>query len=298
MKFKKICSVFLLSALILTGCSKPSNDESANKESNNNVKVVSATVAATQVLDKLDATLVGIPTTKSELPEKYKNLPEVGQAMNPDLEIVASLEPDVFIVDSIFKENVEKSMKEYNLDTFYFETGTYTKFLKSIENLGNKINKQDEAEKLIKELKGVEESVVEKSKKQDKKPRVAILFGGGNNFMLATKSSYLGDLVKTVGAENIADNLTDSVDSDYIQFSLEQIIKENPDYILRFAHGNIEETKKAFDDSFDKNPAWDTLSAVKNGKVIDLDSSIFNVSANIHVKDSINKLGDILYGDK
>ncbi|WP_227834480.1 ABC transporter substrate-binding protein [Clostridioides sp. ES-S-0010-02] len=244
MKFKKICSVFLLSALILTGCSKPSNDESANKESNNNVKVVSATVAATQVLDKLDATLVGIPTTKSELPEKYKNLPEVGQAMNPDLEIVASLEPDVFIVDSMFKENVEKSMKEYNLDTFYFETGTYTKFLKSIENLGNKINKQDEAEKLIKELKGVEELVVEKSKKQDKKPRVAILFGGGNSFMLATKSSYLGDLVKTVGAENIADNLTDSVDSDYIQFSLEQIIKENPDYILRFAHGNIEETKK------------------------------------------------------
>ncbi len=38
----------------------------------------------------------------------------------------------------MFKENVEKSMKEYNLDTFYFETGTYTQFLKSIEDLGEK----------------------------------------------------------------------------------------------------------------------------------------------------------------
>ncbi|MFL8710236.1 ABC transporter substrate-binding protein [Clostridioides sp. GD02377] len=296
MKLKKLCSVFLLSSLILTGCSKPSDSES--KETNNNVNVVSSTVAATQVLDKLDATLVGIPTTKSELPEKYKNLPEVGQAMNPDLEIVASLKPDVFVVDSMFKENVEKSMKEYNLDTFYFETGTYTKFLKSIESLGEKINKQSEAKKLIDELEGVEQSVLAKSKKQAKKPKVAILFGGGNNFMLATKSSYLGDLVKTVGAENITDNITDNVESGYIQFSLEQILKENPDYILRFAHGNIEETKKAFDESFEKNPAWATLDAVKNGKVIDLDSSIFNVSANIYVKDSINKLGDIFYGDK
>ncbi|NMS91156.1 ABC transporter substrate-binding protein [Clostridioides difficile] len=296
MKLKKLCSVFLLSSLILTGCSKVSDSES--KETNNNVNVVSATVAATQVLDKLDATLVGIPTTKSDLPEKYKDLPEVGQAMNPDLEIVASLKPDVFVVDSMFKENVEKSMKEYNLDTFYFETGTYTKFLKSIESLGEKINKQSEAKKLIDELEGVEQSVVAKSQKQAKKPKVAILFGGGNNFMLATKSSYLGDLVKTVGAENIADNLTDNVESGYIQFSLEQILKENPDYILRFAHGNIEETKKAFDDSFEKNPAWATLDAVKNGKVIDLDSSVFNVSANIYVKDSINKLGDIFYGDK
>ncbi len=43
--------------------------------------------------------------------------------------------------------------------------------------------------------------------------------------MLATKSSYLGDLVKTVGAENITDNLTDNVESDYIQFSLETNFK-------------------------------------------------------------------------
>ncbi|HBF3064116.1 TPA: heme ABC transporter substrate-binding protein, partial [Clostridioides difficile] len=51
MKLKKLCSVFLLSSLILTGCSKASDGEA--KEINNNVNVVSATVAATQVLDKL-----------------------------------------------------------------------------------------------------------------------------------------------------------------------------------------------------------------------------------------------------
>ena len=59
---------------------------------------------------------------------------------------------------------------------------------------------------------------------------------------------------------------------------------------------NIEETKKAFDDAFDKNPAYKELDAYKNGKVVDLDPSIFNVSANLQVKEAIKTLGNIFYG--
>ena len=62
--------------------------------------------------------------------------------------------------------------------------------------------------------------------------------------MLATETSYLGDLLKTVGGTNIATELDGSAKSPYLQFSLEQIVQTNPDYILRFAHGNLEETKK------------------------------------------------------
>ncbi|MDO7203170.1 ABC transporter substrate-binding protein [Paraclostridium bifermentans] len=62
--------------------------------------------------------------------------------------------------------------------------------------------------------------------------------------MLATDTSYLGDLTKTLGAKNIANNLDTNVKSPYIQFSLEQILEQNPDYILRFAHGELEQTKR------------------------------------------------------
>lgn len=228
------------------------------------------------------------------LPEKLKGLPEVGQAMSPDLEIVASLEPDVFVMDNMFKEKVEESMKKYDLDTFYFDTSTYTNFLTSIEKLGAKIGQEKEATKVINELKDVEKEAVKN--KKGEAPKVAIIFGGGENFMLATESSYLGDLVKTVGAKNITNNLDTSVKSPYIQFSLEQILEQNPDYILRFAHGEIEQTKKAFDSAFDKNPAYKELDAVKNNKVIDLDPSIFNVSANLQVKEAIKTLGETFYG--
>ena len=300
MKFRKLASLFLVSALFVTGCttntskSEKENDTAVKDAQVEEVDIVAATVSATNVLAELDANVIGIPTTKMEIAEKYKGLPEVGQSMNPDLEIVASLEPDVFIMDSMFKENVEESMKEYDLNTFYFETGTYSAFVNSIEKLGKEINKEKEATALLNELKSVEkEATVNKG---EKAPTVAIIFGGGDNFMLATETSYLGDLVKTVGGENITSKLEGDMSSAYVPFSLEQILEQNPDYVLRFAHGNIEETKKAFDDAFDKNPAYKELDAYKNGKVVDLDPSIFNVSANLQVKEAIKTLGNVLYG--
>ncbi|CEJ72856.1 ABC transporter substrate-binding protein [[Clostridium] sordellii] len=294
MKFRKLASVFMVSALFLTGCQSTSGKSQKEETTEKKPSVVAATVSGAQVLDKLDANVVGVPTTKMTLPEKLKGLPEVGQAMSPDLEIVASLEPDVFVMDNMFKEKVEESMKKYDLDTFYFDTSTYTNFLTSIEKLGAKIGQEKEATKVINELKDVEKEAVKN--KKGEAPKVAIIFGGGENFMLATESSYLGDLVKTVGAKNITNNLDTSVKSPYIQFSLEQILEQDPDYILRFAHGEIEQTKKAFDSAFDKNPAYKELDAVKNNKVIDLDPSIFNVSANLQVKEAIKTLGETFYG--
>ncbi|MFR9069713.1 ABC transporter substrate-binding protein [Paraclostridium tenue] len=295
MKFRKLASVFMVSALFLTGCqaSSTGQDKESSKD-NKKVSVVSATVSATQVLDKLDANVLGVPTTKMDLPEKLKDLPKVGQAMSPDLEIVASLEPDVFVMDNMFKEKVEESMKKYDLNTFFFDTSTYTNFVNSIKKLGAEINQTEEATKLVNELKEVEKEAVKN--KKGEAPTVAIIFGGGENFMLATETSYLGDLAKTVGAKNITSNLDTNVKSPYIQFSLEQILEQNPDYILRFAHGEIEQTKKAFDTAFDKNPAYKELDAVKNNKVIDLDPSIFNVSANLQVKEAIKTLGETFYG--
>ena len=292
MKLKKVLSVLMVSAMFLTGCASGNSGKQEEKkaEEEKSVKVVACSVAATNVLHELGADIIGIPTTQLDIPEDLKDLPQVGQAMAPDLEKVASLEPDVFVMDN----SVEKSLKEYDFNTFFLKTNTYTDYIKSIEELGKEINKQEEAEKLISSLKESEKEVAKI--KGDTDATVAILFGSGENFMLATETSYLGDLLKTVGGTNIATELDGSAKSPYLQFSLEQIVQTNPDYILRFAHGNLEETK-AFDDAFDKNPAYAELDAVKNNKVIDLDSNIFNVSANLNVSEAIKTLGGILYGE-
>ena len=307
MKVKNLLSMILVAGMMLVGCQNdgqdvdqstenPQPDQAVQEETLvEEVKVVSATVSATNVLAKLDAEVVGVPTTTQTLPAQYADLPEVGQAMSPDLEIVASLEPDLFIMDSNFQASVEESLSQYGLNTFFFETGSYSDFTNSIKQLGVEINREDEAKKLV---SGIEASVTKAlEKKGDNSPTVAVIFGAGENFMLATDTSYLGDLVKTLGATNITSKLEGDMSSAYVQFSLEQILAENPDYVLRFAHGNIEETAKMFDAAFDSNEAYQQLDAVKSGKVYDLDPTIFNVSANLEITTAIETLGEIFYGN-
>ncbi len=321
MKLKKYMALTIVGMMALTGCASKSastteeqvetgasktvtteEKEAASEvqkqpdEQTKELRIVSGTVAATQVLDYLEADLVGVPTTSTTLPERYQGLEEVGMSMNPDLEKVVSLSPDVFIVDKNFKESIEQNADALGLNVFYFDTTTYENFIVSIEELGKTIYKEDKASELVAELKGAEQAVIDKAVGKES-PKVAVLFGASENFMLATDSSYVGSLVEIVGGENITNQLGADVSSGYIQFSLEQIVEQNPDYILRFAHGNIEETKKSFDDFFAKNPAWSTLDAVKEGRVIDLDSSLFNVSANIRVKEAITTLGEIFYSN-
>lgn len=307
MKVKNLLSMVMVAGMMLVGCQNAgqvSNSSSQSQQSDQTaqeetvtkeVKVVSSTVSATTVLAELDAEVIGVPTTSQTLPTQYADLPQIGQAMSPDLEIVASLEPDLFIVDSNFKASVEESLSQYGLNTFFFETGSYSAFVDSIKQLGAEINREDKATKLVNEIQS---SVTEALKKKgDQNPTVAVIFGAGENFMLATDTSYLGDLVSTLGATNITSKLEGEMNSAYVQFSLEQVLAQNPDYVLRFAHGDIEETIKMFDVAFDNNEAYQQLDAVKNGRVYDLDSTIFNVSANLQITKAIEALGEILYGN-
>lgn len=283
--------VATVSLFALVGC------KSAEKtEEKKDVKIVSTTVAPVEVLDRLDMDLVGIPTTKSKLPERYKGVTEVGSAMAPNLETIVSLMPDIVIIDKNFKDKYESQLEEKKIKGFYFDTSSIAKFKESIVELGGLIGGEKKAKALVEEIDSEVNKVLEKGKKSDKKPRVAILFGTAQSSMLATDKSYVGDLVEQIGATNITDEIS-GVDSAYVNFSLEEIVKLNPDYILRLSHGSVEESKKAFDKMFSENPAWSSLDATKNGKVLDLDPSIYGVSANIRVSKAVNLLGNFIYGE-
>ena len=44
-----------------------------------------------ELLDLIDVDAIGVLSTKKKLPERFKDLPEIGSPMKPDLEKVVSL---------------------------------------------------------------------------------------------------------------------------------------------------------------------------------------------------------------
>ena len=315
MKFKKIALSLTLISALLVGCGTSGKNEPASTNAENtaestdsteankneqkeNMKISVASVAISEVLAAMEQEVVGRPTTKLKLPEMYQNVAEIGSSHSPDFEKILAVGTELLIGDEMFKSKIEKTASEYNIDTFYVNTSTYQKFIESIEGLGKKINKEEEAKKVIQTIN----APLEKYKDKSSDKTIAIIFGTSESNQLATDESYIGSLLKALGGKNIVNaiaeknsNVLDKVENGYINLNIEQILQTPPDIIVRFGHGNVEEANKSFEKLFNENPAWKDLDAVKNNKVYDLDASVFGVSANLKIDKALEQLGEIIY---
>ena len=285
---KKI--IGLLSVTMLTfmvGCSSSESNESNVTNSNGEEVVVATSVAVTEILDKLGVEVSGVPTTSYELPESTKDATEVGSPMNPDLEIIKSLNPTCVVSVDTLGSDFEKQFTENNIPSMFVNLSTVDGLKETIANLGEKFDKSEKAVEIIAELEN-KENELNLSKKENKED-ILILFGAPGSVMVSTDNSYVGNLVKIAGGNNIFE----SESSSFIQVNMEEIIKRNPDKILIMTHAVPEEAKKTVEEEFAK-ATWQQLDAIKNNKVYYLENGYFGMSANLKVIEALDKLGAIL----
>ena len=282
--------IALLSVTMLTfmvGCSSSESNESNVTNSNGEEVVVATSVAVTEILDKLGVEVSGVPTTSYELPESTKDATEVGSPMNPDLEIIKSLNPTCVVSVDTLGSDFEKQFTENNIPSMFVNLSTVDGLKETIVNLGEKFDKSEKAVEIIAELEN-KENELNLSKKENKED-ILILFGAPGSVMVSTDNSYVGNLVKIAGGNNIFE----SESSSFIQVNMEEIIKRNPDKILIMTHAVPEEAKKAVEEEFAK-ATWQQLDAIKNNKVYYLENGYFGMSANLKVIEALDKLGVIL----
>ena len=286
---KKI--IALLSVTMLTfmvGCSSSESNESNVTNSNGEEVVVATSVAVTEILDKLGVEVSGVPTTSYELPESTKDATEVGSPMNPDLEIIKSLNPTCVVSVDTLGSDFEKQFTENNIPSMFVNLSTVDGLKETIVNLGEKFDKSEKAAEIIAELENKENEL--NLSKRENKEDILILFGAPGSVMVSTDNSYVGNLVKIAGGNNIFE----SESSSFIQVNMEEIIKRNPDKILIMTHAVPEEAKKTVEEEFAK-ATWQQLDAIKNNKVYYLENGYFGMSANLKVIEALDKLGEILY---
>lgn len=283
----------LISILMVTfsviGCSSSEVDSSKEQVTSKDEKqvVVATSVAITEILDRLGVEVSGIPQTSYELPESAKGATEVGSPMNPDMEIIKSLNPtDVICVDTLGSD-FEKQFEENNINADFYNLSNVDGLKETIAALGEKFNKQDKANEILDEIKEVENKVNSNKKSDDK---ILVLFGAPGSVMVATDKSYIGNLVELAGGNNIFSNATSS----FTQINLEEIIKLNPDKILVMTHAVPEAAKKSVEEELSKD-LWKNVNAVKNNDITYLENGYFGMSANLQIVEAVEKLGDILY---
>mgnify|MGYP002528577084 FL=1 len=288
LKKKIVALLFVATLTLMVGCSSSESNEQKVTNSNEQEVVVATSVAVTEILDELGVEVSGVPTTSYELPENTKEATKVGSPMNPDLEIIKSLNPTCVVSVDTLGSDFEKQFTENNIPSMFVNLSTVDGLKETITTLGEKFNKEDKAKEIIKELEDKEKELTLTNK--ENKEKVLVLFGAPGSVMVSTDSSYVGNLVKIAGGNNIFE----SDSSSFIQVNMEEIIKRNPDKILIMTHAVPEEAKKTVEEEFAKS-TWQQLDAIKNNKVYFLENGYFGMSANLKAIEALDKLGDILY---
>ena len=291
---KKLKNSFLVLVLALSmiGCV-----DQSGKSDNNNLMIAATSVAVTEILEALDVPadqVIGIPTTESyTVPKKYKKATELGTAMSPDMEVLSTLKPSLVLSPNSLEGDLASKYEKIGVSSSFLNLKSVAGMFKSIEELGSLLGKEKKANKLVDEF--VNYMVEFRSKYQNTaSPRVLILMGlPGGSYLVATESSYVGDLVKLAGGTNVYGN---GNGQDFVNVNAEDMLQQNPDIILRTSHAMPEEVMKNFETEFAQNDIRSKFSAVQNGKVYNLDNNYFGMSANFNYQKGLENLEGILYG--
>lgn len=268
-------------------------DTGADGQSGSDIKVVATSVAIVEILDALGVEAAGVPTSGYELPKSAEGAVKVGNPMSPDMEVIKSLNPGIVFSVSSLEPALKDGFDAVNIPSAFMDLNSFDGLIDSIKLIGEKTNRKEKAYELAEEIQERAKEISENAADKDA-GTVLIIFGASGNFQVATEESYVGDLVKRVGGRNIVEGAEGS----FLPVDIEFLASKNPDYILLMTHANPEESRAAFEKEFSENGVWDNFDAVKNNKVIALDSKYFGMSANLLVTDAMENLEEILYGNE
>ena len=299
---KKVKMLSVLAALVLAvsmcGCVDQHPDESSDAASSTEqtaeYKLAATSPAVVDICDKLDLDLAGVCTSSlSTIPERYDSAEKLGTAMSPDTEILASLDLDYILSPSSLEEDLQPKYAAIKTKSVFLNLKSVEGMYKSIEELGEMFDREQQAQKLIDEYTAFMDEY--KTKNQGKEsPKVLVLMGLPGSYIVATDNSYVGSLVKLAGGTNV---YGDGEGQEFLNANTEDMQTKDPDIILRCAHALPDDVVEMFNEEFATNDIWKHFRAVQDGKVYDLSYEYFGMSAGFDYPQALDELQPILYGE-
>ncbi|WP_405173869.1 ABC transporter substrate-binding protein [Paenibacillus sp. FSL H8-0260] len=256
-------------------------------------RIVTTSVPLTEMLYLLGITPVGVPTSTNPIPADFETIDRIGSPMAPDLEVVTKLEPDLLLGAESLRSTLDKSLEGIDLQKAYLRTESFEDLKLSLKVLGTYFNKKDEMNTALTKILNKENELSQLAEGKEL-PSVLLVIGTADSFMVMSEKSYLGSLVKKLGADNIATSVLQVTDT-YSPINMENIVAADPDIILVLASGDHGATEDKFKKEIEKNETWTKLSAYANNKINILDYSVFGVTSIINAETALTEIAKYFY---
>jgi iron complex transport system substrate-binding protein len=291
-------SILMISFLfLLVGCLKDSPEKESSgitildsknrsvKIKNHISRVVSLAPNITETVFALGkGDLVKGRTDYCDYPEEVKEIPIIGNMMEPNIEAIIDASPDLVIASSILAKEGVNTLENLGISVLVLEEeGSFEGVYKMIEKMGIALKCENESFKLINQIKE-KVAIIQKKVEDLQKPRVYYVVGFGEyGDFTAGGDTFIGEMIKMAGGDNIAEDVSGW------SYSLENIIFNDPYIVICSKYMNAKE-------QLQRANGYAGLTAVKSGRLYEIDNNKLDRQGP-RLADGLLDLAAILHGD-
>lgn len=218
----------------------------------------------------------------------------LGSTKELSLEALFAAEPDLVLASVNTDQNLQwqQTLESAGIPTAYFEVSDFEGYLRLLKLCTDLTGRADLYEQNgLKVQKQINEAV-EKAQNRGTTPTVLYLRISGSGVRAKnSRGTVLGQMLKSLRCINIAD--TDETLLEHL--SMEHIMQEDPDYIFVVQQGDdTAAAQEQLEQFFTENPAWASLTAVREGRVFQLDKRLYNLKPNARWGEAYLALEELL----
>ena len=258
-------------------------------------RVVSLAPSVTEMIFAAggDDRLVGV-TTFCNYPEQAKSIAKVGDTMNPNMETIVALRPDVVFVSTASQiEAFAKTLEQNGIAVYVMNPATLDDVLENLHQLGIIFNTDNTTSELIETLKDRMWAVrltfdLQRDETQiehDNRVHPVKVFVQVSKEPLFTigKESFLNNLLESAGGRSVTANVTTA----YPKLSKETALALQPEAIIL----------SDSEDNSEPNDVFKNSPAVKNGRVYRINADILS-RPGPRLVDALEEIAKYLHPDK
>lgn len=222
-----------------------------------------------------------------------EDVANLGGVKETNLEVLLAAQPDLVLASSNTAAQVDllPTLEQAGLNVAYFMVSNFDEYLHMLDICTQITGREDCYEQYGQAL---EEQVEQARQRADgSQPKVLYVRATGSSCKVKnSQDSVLGEMLADLDCINIADSQSSLLE----QLSLEVILQEDPDFIFAVLQGSDPtDAQRTLDKTLLSNPAWQSLTAVKEGRFHVMDDQLYNLKPNARWGEAYEQLAQILY---
>jgi iron complex transport system substrate-binding protein len=232
-------------------------------------RIVSFGPSITEILFALGLgdRVVGV-SDYSDYPAEAQEIPSIGNAYSPSIEILVELEPDLVL--TLEHAQLNSQLEALGLTYLILSPTDIGGIFANIELVGAVTGAVDEAAALISDMQSAIDNIVAIV---EGAPTVSVFYIVDASLDVtmpwtAGEGSFIDALITMAGGENIAHDTP----GEWLQFSIEEVVSADPDFII--IQTMIAGVPTVTIETLEAHPIWGSMRAVIEGNVFIVDGDL------------------------